>query len=61
MIMYPFSGRSFKDLQQKYDNLAATVEQLVTVRSRRSMNSPGHAVDGRSKSSKCYCKKVVTI
>lgn len=42
---------SFKELQQKYDNLASTVDQLVAIRNRRSMSSSNLASDGRPRSS----------
>ena len=43
-------------MQQKYDNLASTVDQLVAVRNRRSMGSPSHAAEGRPKSSELTLK-----
>ncbi|KAL4234254.1 hypothetical protein ACF0H5_005904 [Mactra antiquata] len=40
-----------KDVQQKYDGLASSVEQLLTVRNRRSFGSPSNHGDGRPRSS----------
>ena len=51
--------RSFKELQQKYDNLSSTVDQLVAIRNRRSLNAPGQGAEGRPRSSKSFYKSCV--
>ncbi|XP_053400935.1 E3 ubiquitin-protein ligase TRAF7-like isoform X3 [Mercenaria mercenaria] len=42
---------TMKDMQQKYDGLVSTMEQLTSVRNRRSFGSPGNTAEPRSRSS----------